>query len=224
MKRYMKIWREHAIKREGNRLKVYKDSLGKLTVGIGHLVTKNDNLNYRQEITEEQCEIFFLNDSAIAEKEALRQAKETGSNSDEWIAALISVNFQLGTNWTVKFPNTWDHLKAKRYDDAIVNLRKSKWSKQTPVRVDDFIAAIEKLRAPVKQKPLRQSRTIAGGLVSGSATIASGALEIIQETQTQIEPLVPYADTLKIIFIALALAGIGLAIYARIDDSKKGRR
>jgi zinc D-Ala-D-Ala carboxypeptidase len=37
-------------------------------------------------------------------------------------------------------------------------------------------------------------------------------------------PLVPYFDTLRGLFIAIALAGIAVAIYARLDDWKTVRR
>ena len=37
-------------------------------------------------------------------------------------------------------------------------------------------------------------------------------------------PLLPYLDTLRWLFIALALGGIALAVWARIDDWKKGLR
>jgi zinc D-Ala-D-Ala carboxypeptidase len=35
---------------------------------------------------------------------------------------------------------------------------------------------------------------------------------------------VPYLDTLRWVLIAIALAGIAVAIYARLDDWKRGRR
>ena len=44
------------------------------------------------------------------------------------------------------------------------------------------------------------------------------------ETQGAILPLVPYLDTLRWLFIAVALAGIAVAIYARLDDWRRGRR
>jgi zinc D-Ala-D-Ala carboxypeptidase len=36
--------------------------------------------------------------------------------------------------------------------------------------------------------------------------------------------LVPYLDTLRWLFIAVALGGIAVTIYARLDDWKQGRR
>ena len=37
-------------------------------------------------------------------------------------------------------------------------------------------------------------------------------------------PLLPYLDTLRWLFIALALGGIAVAVWARVDDWKKGLR
>jgi zinc D-Ala-D-Ala carboxypeptidase len=35
---------------------------------------------------------------------------------------------------------------------------------------------------------------------------------------------VPCLDTLRWVFIALALSGVAVAIYARLDERRKGRR
>jgi hypothetical protein len=45
---------------------------------------------------------------------------------------------------------------------------------------------------------------------------------VLAETQNAVLPLVPHLDTLRWVFIAAALAGIAVAIYARIDDWKRG--
>jgi hypothetical protein len=59
------------------------------------------------------------------------------------------------------------------------------------------------------------------------ATLAAGvevAQNVLAETQSAVLPLGPYLDTLRWVFIAVALAGIGLAIYARLDDWRRGQR
>jgi hypothetical protein len=47
---------------------------------------------------------------------------------------------------------------------------------------------------------------------------------VLVETQGAVLPLVPYLDTLRWLFLAIALGGIAVAIYARLDDWKRGRR
>jgi hypothetical protein len=47
--------------------------------------------------------------------------------------------------------------------------------------------------------------------------------EVLAETHEALQPLIPYLDTLRWVFIALALVGIAIAIYGRLDDWKRGR-
>jgi zinc D-Ala-D-Ala carboxypeptidase len=47
---------------------------------------------------------------------------------------------------------------------------------------------------------------------------------VLADTQGAILPPVSYLDTLRWLFIAVALGGIAVAIYARLDDWKRGRR
>ena len=67
-----------------------------------------------------------------------------------------------------------------------------------------------------------------GGGAAGVATIGAAGVEVVQqavaETQSAILPLIPYLDTLRWVFIAAALVGIAVTIYARWDDWRKGRR
>jgi len=55
---------------------------------------------------------------------------------------LTSVNFQLGTAWTAKFPNTWALLREGKYMQATNNILISAWSRQTPKRANSFVIEI----------------------------------------------------------------------------------
>ena len=137
------IWYRHAMLREGKRNYVYNDSLGKPTCGIGHLVLKCDNLNIGDKVSENRIQAFFEMDSQKAMTLAVSQARELGHFTPEFIAALTSVNFQLG-NWSKVFKTSYPLLKQGRFTEVIANLNVSKWAKQTPVRVKDFVEAIER--------------------------------------------------------------------------------
>lgn len=50
------------------------------------------------------------------------------------------------------------------------------------------------------------------------------AQEVFAEAQGAILPLVPYLDTLRWLFIALALGRIAVPVWARVDDWRKGLR
>jgi len=97
------------------------------------------------------------------------------------------------------------------------------WGERFPVRATAFAAEI-----PLAREVLADSRTMKGGGAAGVATLGAAGVEVAQsvlaETQTAILPLVPYLDTLRWVFIAVALGGIAVAVWARLDDWKRGRR
>ena len=128
---------------EGLKLEVYKDTLGNPTVAYGHLVLASDGLKVGDTITQEQADALLVKDYDKAFGAAVTQATELNKIDAEFIAALTSVNYQLGTGWRSKFPNTWGMLKAGDAAGAIQNLKVSKWNEQTPVRVSAFVGAIQ---------------------------------------------------------------------------------
>ncbi|WP_323718209.1 YcbK family protein [Paracoccus aminovorans] len=97
------------------------------------------------------------------------------------------------------------------------------WGEPFPVRATPFVPEV----APAREV-LADSRTLKGGGAAGIATVGAAGVEVAQdvlaETQSAILPLVPYLDTLRWVFIAVALIGIAVAIHARIDDWRRGQR
>jgi GH24 family phage-related lysozyme (muramidase) len=132
--------------REGRRNDVYYDTRRKLTVGIGHLVVAEDNLQYGDRITDAQVDALFRKDGAAALAAARSEAAEAGIADTDFIPYLASVNFQLGTRWTASFPHTWSMIIEGDYEGAAAALDDTQWARQTPVRVKDFQDALRKLR------------------------------------------------------------------------------
>ena len=64
-------------------------------------------------------------------------------------------------------------------------------------------------------KSLIKSKTMAGAGIAGAATG-------LNEIAGQMQGLLPYADSLKTIFLICAIGGIALAAYARYKDNKEG--
>ena len=97
------------------------------------------------------------------------------------------------------------------------------WGEPFPARASRFAAD----RPPAREQ-LAQSRTMKGGGTAGVATIGAAGIEVLQdslaEAQGSVRALVPYLDTFRWLFIALALAGIALTIHARLDDWRRGQR
>ncbi|MDE2583339.1 MAG: hypothetical protein KGL52_17010 [Rhodospirillales bacterium] len=133
------------IKREGNQQVVYLDKLKRLTVGIGHLVLPADKLKLGDRIDPQRVMSFFSKDTAKALAAARVQARKAKIHDNDFIVYLASVNFQLGPFWYKKFKKTWALVMARDYDDAAVEVQRSKWFSQTPRRVKDFQGALRRL-------------------------------------------------------------------------------
>jgi len=94
------------------------------------------------------------------------------------------------------------------------------WGDPFPERATPFAA-----ETPPAREALAQSRTLKG---TGAATVGAAGVEVAQEVMAEAQgailPLVPYLDTLRWVFVVLALGGIAVAVWARVDDWRKGRR
>jgi hypothetical protein len=97
------------------------------------------------------------------------------------------------------------------------------WGEPFPARATPFVPEV-----PPAREVLAESRTLKGGGAAGIATVGAAGVEVahdvLAETQSAMLPLVPYLDTLRWVFIAVALIGIAVAIHARVDDWKRGQR
>ena len=151
---YFKNFTEHLRLREGYREEVYLDTLGKATCGTGHLLSPEENAQYAVGDTIDTAVLdrWLEEDSEKAWNAAAQQLQDLNIEKPEFIVALGSVNFQLGTQWMNKFPSAYKALQNKDYDEAIRQVStgsgkdgQSKWKEQTPVRVEDFVKAIKTL-------------------------------------------------------------------------------
>ena len=145
----------HLELREGNVDHVYLDTLGKPTCGVGHLLTKKERSLYKvnEKVNKKIRDQWLEEDGQKAWDAAVQQLQDLNIDNLEFIIALGSVNFQLGTRWMNKFPSAYRALADKDYDEAIKQVstgsgkdRQSRWKEQTPVRVEDFVTAIDKLK------------------------------------------------------------------------------
>lgn len=75
---------------------------------------------------------------------------------------------------------------------------------------------------------LQKTRTVKGGQAATAATAGLGAVEAIQQTldpaRETLSGLAPYLDTAKWLLLAITLVSIGIMVWARIDDRRKGLR
>ena len=126
---------ESVKKHEGYRNKVYLDTLGKRTVGVGHLCVEDF-----WEDDKEYEESFLMEILQKDLQEAIRGARELMdkhdcSDVDERAEEIIiEMVFQLGMTGVSKFKNMWKALSEHNYTGASYEMLDSRWAKQTPNR------------------------------------------------------------------------------------------
>jgi hypothetical protein len=75
---------------------------------------------------------------------------------------------------------------------------------------------------------LQKTRTVKGGQAATAATAGVGVIEAVQQTidpaRDALMGLAPYLEIAKWLLLAVTLIGIGVMLWARIDDHRKGLR
>lgn len=112
---------------EGKKSKPYKDTVGKLTIGIGR------NLDDRG-ITEEEIVFLFGTDVALVEKDLDKNLKWWRDMSEVRQRVLADMCFNLGITKLLTFKNTLEAMRTGRYNDAASGMLNSLWAKQVKGR------------------------------------------------------------------------------------------
>ena len=126
---------ESVKKHEGYRNKVYLDTLGKRTVGVGHLCVEDfweDDKEYEESFLMEILEKDLS--EAIKGARELMEERDCLEIDDKAEELLIEMVFQLGKTGVSKFKNMWKALAEKNYIGASYEMLDSRWAKQTPNR------------------------------------------------------------------------------------------
>jgi lysozyme len=133
MERLLQSVKDH----EGYRNKVYLDTLGKRTVGVGHLCVEDfweDDKEYEENflmtILEKDLE------TAIKGSKELMEEHECSDIDDLAKEIIVEMIFQLGKTGVSKFRNMWKALSELNYVGASFEMLDSRWAKQTPNRAN----------------------------------------------------------------------------------------
>jgi len=129
--------KERIKKHEGFRDTIYKDSLGKMTIGWGHLITPQDKLMENTQYSKEFLNNLFEKDFDIACDQAMSLIGSYNICEDA-IGVVIEMVFQLGVGNVNKFKNMLEALKESDYAHAAVHMLSSNWHKQTPERCEEL--------------------------------------------------------------------------------------
>lgn len=127
---------EQLLRDEGIRLKPYKDTVGKLTIGIGR------NLDDKG-ISEDEANYMLANDVKEVE-DGLRAALPWFSGLDDARqGVLINMGFNLGVQGLLGFHNTLTYIQQGNWSFAAVEMLDSKWAKQVGARAQRLAEQLE---------------------------------------------------------------------------------
>lgn len=119
--------KKQLILHESEELKLYKDTVGKYTIGIGR------NLSDRG-ITKEESDFLFTTDYNLVIKELDRNLPWWKNLDEVRQRVLFDMCFNLGMTKLLAFRNTLEAIRTGRYDDAAAGMLNSLWAKQVKGR------------------------------------------------------------------------------------------
>ena len=120
---------------EGMRLKPYKCTAGKFTIGVGRNL---DDVG----ISEDEAETLLRHDIITATRQLLNAFPWMGTLNVARIAAMINFTFNVGIGTVKKFKQTLDHMQNYNYDEAADEMMDSKWARQVGSRAAEITEQI----------------------------------------------------------------------------------
>lgn len=108
---------------EGLRLRPYRCTAGKLTIGIGR------NLEDKG-ITKSEAEYLLNNDIDEIERQLDARIPWWRTQTEQRQRVLANMAFNLGIDGLMNFNNTLAAIKASRYEDAARGMLRSLWARQ----------------------------------------------------------------------------------------------
>lgn len=115
--------RRHLLVDEGLRLKPYKDTVGKLTIGIGRNLTDVG-------ISAVEADILLENDVDKAWRDLVERFPWVLRLTEARQVALVNLTFNMGIAGLAKFVNTLGAMQRGAYSTAANGLRRSLWYRQ----------------------------------------------------------------------------------------------
>jgi lysozyme len=114
---------------EGLRLKPYRCTAGKLTIGVGR------NLEDRG-ITLAEARILLANDLADVRNGLLNALPWVGNLDEVRQRVLVDMAFNLGLQGLLEFKRTLAAVKGGQYQQAATMMLQSRWAKQVGQRAE----------------------------------------------------------------------------------------
>ena len=130
-------------KNEGFSLKPYKDQLGYLTIGYGHLILPNETYLLKNKANKLQLNSIFDQDFERALGDYKRFIKQKHHNRKDK-ELLIEMTYQMGAKRVLKFKKLISNMQKNKKHLVCFEMMDSLWYTQTPNRVKNLIRAFLK--------------------------------------------------------------------------------
>jgi lysozyme len=118
---------DQLIRDEGIRLKPYRDSFGKLTIGVGRNL---DDVG----ITKDEAVFLLHNDIRAAEDAVFKALSWTVNIDPIRRAVLVNMAFNMGIGGLLAFKHTLELVKLGKYEEASDEMLNSHWAEQVGAR------------------------------------------------------------------------------------------
>ena len=122
---------------EGCKLEIYLDHLGYPTVGIGHLITEDDELygfEVGSEVSQEHVDELFHDDVQRTLRDCELLYSDFNDLPEEAQLIIANMCFQLGRPRLTGFKKMRAAVNSRDWREASRQMLDSKWAKQTPNR------------------------------------------------------------------------------------------
>lgn len=127
---------EMLIRHEGLRLKPYRDTVGKLTIGVGRNL---DDVG----ITREEALILLDNDIAKVRREVNRAFPWFAQLNPVRKNVVLNMVFNIGLPRFRQFKKTIAAIKAKDWEEAASQMLDSRWARQVGRRARELAAMMK---------------------------------------------------------------------------------
>ena len=129
---------------------MYRDSLGYLTVGIGHLIKSSDppdirDLKFRKTINDTLINMLYDKDVTTAINDCRNLFLNFGNLPREAQRILANMSFNLGLNSLSKFRNLIAAVNRRDWCRAAVEMKNSKWYCQVGDRSKRLVCRMKSL-------------------------------------------------------------------------------
>ena len=140
--------REELAEDEGCKYEIYLDHLGLPTMGIGHLITKDDpeyGLSVGTVVEQSRVQAAFNLDITITLEDCQRLYKDFNDLPEEVQLIIANMMFNLGYPRLSKFKGMKAGVDARSWSSAADEMVDSRWYTQVPNRARRLVDRMRKL-------------------------------------------------------------------------------